>query len=164
MVDSYDKKFDPSYKDMEAVAGGAKVYGELPENAPADATYELIDPLGWTSVDPDNGQVTAQPPVDVKPGEYSQKIQVTYSDGTKETKEVAQKITVTANNADSVELAYGDEVTVRQEKEAKVPAPQVTKGELPANTLFTLDNQYDWLTIDGKTGEITAKPLSLIHI
>lgn len=158
VVDSYDNQFDPSYKDMEAVAGGAKVYGELPENAPADATYELIDPLGWTSVDPDNGQVTAQPPVDVKPGEYSQKIQVTYSDGTKETKEVAQKITVTANNADSVELAYGDEVTVRQEKEAKVPAPQVTKGELPANTLFTLDNQYDWLTIDGKTGEITAKP------
>ncbi|MDD7585506.1 MAG: Rib/alpha-like domain-containing protein [Corynebacterium glucuronolyticum] len=155
VIDSYVNQFDPKYKDL-TVKAGRTGYGELPSGVPQDATFELVDALPWVSIDKDNGNVTAKPGTDVEAKDYDQKVKVTYSDGTFE--QTTQKITVTANDANSVDLAYGKEVEVAQTKSATVPAPKVTEGELPVGSVFTLNNKTDWASINANTGEITVKP------
>ena len=155
VIDSFVNQFNPTYKDMK-VKAGETAYGELPKDSSTDATYELVDALPWATVDKDSGQVVAKPGTDVEAKDYDQKVKVTYPDGSSEI--TTQKITVTANDANSIDLAYGDEVSVRQTKSATVPAPKVTKGKLPQGSVFTLDKPADWISINSSTGEITVKP------
>ncbi|MGS2665177.1 Rib/alpha-like domain-containing protein [Corynebacterium glucuronolyticum] len=155
VIDSFVNQFDPKYKDL-TVKAGQQGFGDIPSGVPQDATFELVDALPWASVDKENGNITVHPGTDVEAKDYFQKVKVTYADGTSE--ETTQKITVEPNDAASVELAYGDEVEVAQTKAATIPAPKVTKGELPVGSVFTLNHEVDWASINANTGEITVKP------
>ena len=121
----------------------------------------------WATVDPETGEVTANPPKDLKPGEYTIPVVVTYPDGSTDTVNVPFTVTEAPKEAslndpyypakDLTAQAGGDPVT------GDAPSfddPNTEETETaPAGATFSLgDDAPSWVSIDPTTGAVTAHP------
>jgi len=120
--------------------------------APAGTTYAKgTNAPEWATVGQD-GTVTVKPGLDVKPGDYTVPVVVTYPDSSADNAVV--NVTVKAKpQAEQHDPQYAD-VTVKQLDEETVEAPKdIAEGA----TFAAGENAPDWATV-AEDGTVTVKP------
>ncbi|WP_216396044.1 Rib/alpha-like domain-containing protein, partial [Arcanobacterium phocae] len=133
---------------------------------PADVTFAKTNTMpSWVMVDSNTGTITANPDEYVAAQDYEFTVAVTHLDGKVTT--VPVKITVTkTDNAPELKsqlwkLSYAD-TTVQQLKTASVDLTATLFGKeraLPRAVTFAKGTDMpSWVTVDPKTGKVTANP------
>ncbi|WP_216404857.1 Rib/alpha-like domain-containing protein, partial [Arcanobacterium phocae] len=161
---SYNK-LTVAQNESQSVNVTASLFGKK-SSLPAGITFTPgADMPSWITVDPKTGEVTANPDEYVAAQDYEFTVVVTHLDGKVTT--VPVKITITkADNAPELKsqlwkLSYAD-TTVQQLKSASVDLTATLFGKeraLPRAVTFAKGaDMPSWITVDPKTGEVTANP------
>ena len=131
------------------------------ETAPEGTTFAKGEGAPtWATVDPETGAITLKPGTDVKPGDYTVPVVVTYPDGSTDTVNIPVKVNPKVEDADTNQPSYPQANTpVQAGSSATVPAPTFDSGEKPTGTTFAKgEGAPDWVTVNSETGEVTANP------
>lgn len=150
-VKPYSDALEPEYKDIEVKqtdTATSKNAAKVPEGT----TYAKgANAPEWATVGQD-GTVTVKPDPDVKPGDYTVPVVVTYPDSSVDNTVV--KVNVKEKPlAEQHDLQYAD-VTVKQLDEETVEAPKdIAEGA----TFAAGENAPDWATV-AEDGTVTVKP------
>ncbi|MDD7585407.1 MAG: Rib/alpha-like domain-containing protein [Corynebacterium glucuronolyticum] len=140
--------------------------GSTPQGAsfaPGDGAPE------WVTVDPQTGEVTARPPRDLAPDDYTIPVKVTYPDGSSEIVNVPFTVTAAPKDAALHDPYYpAKDITVQAGEQAKGEDPSfddpVTADKVetaPAGTTFSLGpDAPSWAEVDPQSGAVTVTPPS----
>ncbi|SDU79530.1 Putative Ig domain-containing protein [Arcanobacterium phocae] len=161
---SYNK-LTVAQNESQSVNVTASLFGKK-SSLPAGITFTPgTDMPSWITVDPKTGKVTATPDEYVAAQDHTFTVAVTHLNG--EVTTVPVKITITkADNAPELKsqlwkLSYAD-TTVQQLKSASVDLTATLFGKeraLPRAVTFAKGaDMPSWITVDPKTGEVTANP------
>ncbi|GAB3943329.1 Rib/alpha-like domain-containing protein [Corynebacterium tapiri] len=129
------------------------------------AEGQVVPP--WIKMNPD-GSITANPPADAQPGNYTIPVLVTYPDGTQDT--VSALVTISpapVKTADTLIPEYapvapmvpGTSASVLPPTFDGVVTPERETGAAPQGTTFApKDQSVPWVTVDPNTGALTVSP------
>lgn len=150
-VKSYANALEPEYKDIE-VKQTDTATSKNAAQAPEGTTYAKgANAPEWATVGQD-GTVTVKPGLDVKPGDYTVPVVVTYPDSSADNTVVKVNVKVKPL-AEQHDPQYA-EVTVKQLDEETVEAPK----DIAEGATFALgEGAPNWATV-AEDGTVTVKP------
>ncbi|QJC22249.1 Rib/alpha-like domain-containing protein [Arcanobacterium buesumense] len=177
-IDLDTTAWDFSYEDLtvtqkeaQSVNVAATLFGKdssLPHSITFDKGNDMHE---WVTVDSQTGTVTAKPDEFVAAQTYTFHVTVNHLDGT--TTSVPVTITVTkAENSPELDshlwkLSYAD-VEVQQLKSSTTALTSTLfdkERALPHGVTFAEgENMPSWITVDAKTGSVTAKPSEFVEL
>lgn len=166
------EKTQPSYpKSNTTVQAGQETTVPKPTfdtPAPEGTTYAPGEGVpSWATVNPD-GTISIKPGKDVKPGDYTVPVKVTYPDGSTDIVNVPVTVTEAPKDAAVNKPRYSSEDLTAEAGKGPVPgtAPSFDdpttadkEEKAPAGTTFKAGTDApDWATVDPATGAVTANP------
>ena len=142
---------DPKYTDV-TVKQGDEATAPAPTDVADGAKFAAgAGAPAWVTVHAD-GTVTVKPGLDIKPGDYTVPVKVTYPDNTGD--DTTVNVTVTVKPTNEIHNPEYTDTTVKPGEEATVPAPT----DVADGTKFTAgEGAPAWATVN-EDGAVTLKP------
>lgn len=145
------EQHNPQYEEVTVKQLGEETV-EAPKDVAEGATFAAGENApDWATVAED-GTVTVKPSREVKPGDYTVPVVVSYPDRSKG--DVVVNVHVKVTHSNELHDPQFGETTVEQESTAAIPAPE----GLPEGTKVTAgEGVPEWVTVN-EDGSIEAKP------